>query len=49
MKKTDLQEIVNIVPETIAKMDKGEFVSMETLYKVCKAFNVNFGHIISIC
>lgn len=49
MKKTDLQEIANIAPATIAKMGKGEFVSMETLYKVCKAFNVDFGDIVSIC
>ena len=32
MKKTDLQEIANIAPATIAKMGKGEFVSMETLF-----------------
>lgn len=48
MKKMDLQEIVNISPATIAKMGKGEFVSMETLYKICKALNVNFGDIVSI-
>ncbi|MFR6152986.1 MAG: helix-turn-helix domain-containing protein [Peptoniphilus sp.] len=48
MKKTDLQEVANIAPATIAKMGKGEFVSMETLYKVCKAFNVDIGDIVSI-
>ena len=48
MKKMDLQEIANISPATIAKMWKGEFVSVETLYRVCKALNVNFGDIVSI-
>ncbi|MDY3006778.1 helix-turn-helix transcriptional regulator [Anaerococcus porci] len=48
MKKMDLQEIANISPATIAKMGKGEFVSVETLYRNCKALNVNFGDIVSI-
>lgn len=48
MKKMDLQEIANISPATTAKMGKGEFVSVEILYRICKALNVNFGDIVSI-
>ncbi|HAQ5159143.1 TPA: helix-turn-helix transcriptional regulator [Enterococcus faecium] len=48
MKKMDLQEIANISPATIAKMGKDEFVSVETLYRIFKALNVNFGDIVSI-
>ena len=44
----DLQEISNIFPAIIEKMGKGEFVSVETLYRICKALNVNFGDIVSI-
>ena len=48
IKKMDLQEIANIFPAIIAKMGKGEFVSVETLYRIWKALNVNFGDIVSI-
>ena len=48
MKKMDLQEIANISLATIAKMGKDEFVSVETLYRIFKALNVNFGDIVSI-
>ena len=48
MKKTDLQCAIATTPKTIAKMGKGEFVSVETLYRICKALNVNFGDIVSI-
>ena len=48
MKKTDLQCAIATTPKTIAQMGKGEFVSVETLYRICKALNVNFGDIVSI-
>ena len=43
MNKKDLQETVGIVPATIAKMGKGEFVSMEILYRICVELNADFG------
>lgn len=42
------QKEVGIAPETIAKMVKGEFVSMEILYRVCISLGANFGGLISI-
>lgn len=33
MNKKDLAEKVSLTPATIAKMGKGEFVSMEILYR----------------
>ena len=48
MNKKDLQEKVGIAPATIAKMGKGEFVSMEILYIICISLETNFGELISI-
>ena len=48
MNKKDLQEKVGIAPATIAKMGKGEFVSMEILYRICIPLDTNFGELISI-
>lgn len=48
MNKKDLQETVGIAPETIAQMGKGEFVSMEILYRICIELNADFGELISI-
>lgn len=48
MNKKDLQEKVGIAPATIAKMGKGEFVSLEILYRICISLGANFGELISI-
>lgn len=48
MNKKDLQETVGIAPATIAKMGKGEFVSMEILYRICIELNADFGELISV-
>lgn len=48
MNKKDLAEKVSLAPATIAKMSKGEFVSMEILYRICISLGTNFGEIISI-
>ena len=48
MNKKDLQEKVGIAPATIAKMGKGEFVSMKILYRICISLDTNFGEIISV-
>lgn len=48
MNKKDLQEKVGIAPATIEKMGKGEFVSMEILYRICISLETNFGEIISV-
>ena len=44
-KKTDLIPLAGISTNILAKMNKGEFVSMECIQKVCKALNCDIGDI----
>ena len=44
-KKTDLIPLAGISTNILAKMNKGEFVSMESIQKVCKASNCDIGDI----
>lgn len=44
-KKTDLIPLAGISANILAKMNKGEFVSMENIQKVCKALNCDVGDI----
>ena len=46
MKKVDLQEQLGISSSTLAKMTKGECVSMHILVKVCETLDCDFGDII---
>lgn len=45
MKKTDLIPLAGISTNILAKMNKGGFVSMESIQKVCKALNCDVGDI----
>ncbi len=45
MKKTDLIPVAGISSNVLAKMNKGEFVSMESIQKVCKALECDVGDI----
>ena len=44
-KKTDLIPIAGISTNILARLGKGEYVSMESLHKICKAFNCDVGDI----
>lgn len=46
MKKKDLHTELSIGTGTIAKMSKGEPVSLEVLAKICHAFKCNIGDIV---
>ena len=46
MKKVDLTNHLGISSSTIAKMTKGDLVSMTILEKLCKNLNCDFGDII---
>lgn len=46
LKKTDLKELCNIGPVTLAKLGKNEPVSMDVLQKICKALACNIGDIV---
>jgi hypothetical protein len=48
MNKKDLMEKVSLSPTTVAKMTKGEFVSMQVLYRICKNLDVDFKDIIAM-
>ena len=45
MKKTDLITVAGISSNVLAKLNKGEFVSMESIQKVCKALDCAVGDI----
>lgn len=44
-KKTDLIPLAGISTNILAKMNKGEFISMESIQKVCKALDCDVGDI----
>lgn len=45
MKKTDLIPLAGISTNILARLGKGEYVSMESLHKICKVFNCDVGDI----
>lgn len=47
MNKGDLQKAVSISSSTIAKMTKGEAVSMSILERICDELDCDFGDIVS--
>lgn len=47
MQKKDLIEKLSISSTTVAKMGKGEKVSLEVLERICQYFNCDIGDIIS--
>lgn len=47
MKKVDLMEKIGISSSTVAKMTKGEAVSLSILEKICKEMDCDFGDIIN--
>ena len=46
LKKKDLSRVADIGASTIAKMNRGEHVSMDILLKICTAFKCDFSDII---
>lgn len=47
MKKMDLVEKIGISSSTLAKMSKGEVVSMSIMEKICKELDCDFGDLIN--
>ena len=47
MKKTDLLTVANISSNILAKMNKDENVSMDSLQKICKALECDVGDIVT--
>ena len=48
MKKTDLLTVAGISTNILAKMNKGEYISMDSLNKICKALAVDVGDIVEL-
>ena len=48
MTKTQLREAVGFSPATLAKMSKGEYVSLETIENICKYLNCKIEDVIEI-
>lgn len=46
MRREDLRTALGFSPSTMAKMSKGEYVSMEVLHKICEYFDVQPSEII---
>lgn len=46
MTKSDLREAIGISSSTLAKMGKGENVSLDVIEKICKLFDCNVDDII---
>ena len=46
MKKVDLMNRVEISSSTVAKMTKGELVSLKILEKICEELDCDFGDIV---
>ena len=47
MQKKDLAETLNLSSATVAKMGKGENVSMDVLERICRYFCCDIGDIVS--
>ena len=48
LNKTQLREKTGITTNAMAKMGKGENVSMDVLIKICAALNCNIGDIMDV-
>lgn len=46
MSKEDLRIALKLSPNTIAKMGKGEFISLTVLHKICAHFNCQPGDLL---
>lgn len=49
MNRTDLKDMTGISLNVLAKMGKGEAVSLESLHKICKTLNCNIRRYYRIC
>lgn len=46
MSKADLRKTANISPNTMTKLRRDEYVSLEVLAKICLVLDVDFGDIV---
>ena len=48
LKRTDLKEITGISSSTLAKLGKDEYVSMESIDRICAALKCDISEVISV-
>ena len=48
MTKTQLRESIGFSTSTLAKMTKGEYVSLETIDNICQYFNCRIEEVIEV-
>ncbi len=48
LKRTDLKEIAGISSSTLAKLGKDEYVSMESIDRICTALKCDISEIVSV-
>ena len=48
MNKKELTELCELSPATVSKMGRGEFVSMDVLYRIGTKLDADFGDMVSI-
>lgn len=48
MKKKDLTELLGVSPTTIAKMTKGEAISLSILGKICEELQIDIGDAVNL-
>ncbi|MDD5790482.1 MAG: helix-turn-helix transcriptional regulator [Spirochaetia bacterium] len=46
--KTDLIKMAGISTNILAKLNKGEFISMDSIQRICIALNCDVGDIVSL-
>jgi putative transcriptional regulator len=46
MTREDLRTALKLSPSTMAKMSKGQNVSMEVIHKICEYLNVTLGDVV---
>ena len=48
MKRTDLKDVVGISPNTLAKLGKNEYISLEILERIARYMQCDIGDIVEI-
>ena len=48
MKRTDLKDEIGISSNTLAKLGKNEYISLEILERICRGLNCDIGDVVEV-
>lgn len=48
MKRTDLKDVIGISSNTLAKLGKNEYISLEIIERICIGLNCDIGDIVEV-